>query len=85
MNKPIYVGFCILELSKLLTYQFHYDYVLKTFGDVKLLFTDTDSLVYDIKGSNVYDQCFRDEHMFCFSGYNKDSVYYCDLNKKSVR
>ena len=42
LNKPIYVGFCILELSKLLMYQFHYDYVLKTFNDVKLLFTDTD-------------------------------------------
>ena len=42
-------------------YQFHYDYVLKTCNDVKLLFTDTDSLVYKIKGGNVYDQCFRDK------------------------
>ena len=32
LNKPVYVGFCILELSKLLMYQFHYDYVLKTFN-----------------------------------------------------
>ena len=82
LNKPIYVGFCILELSKLLVYQFHYDFVLKTFDSVKLLFTDTDSLVYEIKGGNVYDQCFKDKHLFDFSGYPKDSVYYCDLNKK---
>ena len=45
LNKPISAGFCILELSKLLMCQFHYDYVLKTFNNVKLLFTDTGSLV----------------------------------------
>ena len=44
LNKPIYTGFCVLELSILLIYRFHYDYVLKAF-DAKLLFTDTDSLV----------------------------------------
>ena len=54
LSKPIHVGFCILELPKLLIYQFHYDYVLKTFN-AKLLFTDTDSLVYKIKNDNVYD------------------------------
>ena len=44
LNKPIYVGFCILELSKLLMYRFRYNYVLKTFNDAKLLFADTDCL-----------------------------------------
>ena len=82
LNKPIYVGFSILELSKFLMYQFHYDYVLKTFNGVKLLFTDTDSLVYEIKDGNVYDQCFKDKHLFDFSGYPKDLVYYDSLNKK---
>ena len=82
LSKPIYAGFCILELSKLLMYQFHYNYVIKTFDNVKLLFTDTDSLVYEIKGGNVYDQCFKDKHLFDFSGYSKDSVYYDDPNKK---
>ena len=82
LNKPIYVGFCVLELSKLLMYQFHYDYVLKTFSRVKLLFTDTHSLVCEIKNDNVYDQCFKDKHLFDFSEYSKDSVYYDSLNKK---
>ena len=59
----------------------YYDYVLKTFNDTKLLFTDTDSLIYEIKGDNVYEQCFKDKHLFDFSGYPKDSVYYCDINK----
>ena len=62
-------------------YQFHYDYVLKTF-DARLLFTDTDSLVYEIKDDNVYNQCFKVKHSFDFNGYPKDSVYYDGLNKK---
>ena len=62
-------------------YQFHYDFVLKTFN-ARLLFTDTNSLVYEIKDGYVYDQCFKDKHLFDFSGYPKDSVYYGSLNKK---
>ena len=83
LNKPIYIGFCILELSKLLMYQFHYDNVFKTFGNVKLLFTDTDSLVYEIKNGNVYDKCFKDKELFDFSGYDENSIYYNDSNKKN--
>ena len=83
LNKPVYVGFTILELSKLLMYQFHYDYVLKTFNSVKLLFTDTDSLVNGIKDGNVYDKCFKDKHLFDFSGYPKNRAY-CDNSNKKV-
>ena len=81
LNKPIYIGFCILELSKLNMYNFHFDYVLNTFNP-KLLLTDTDSLVYEIKGDNVYDQCYKDKHLFDFSRYNKNSIYFDDSNKK---
>ena len=45
LNKPAYIGFYILELSKLKMQKFHYNYALKTFNNVELLFTDTDSLV----------------------------------------
>ena len=84
LNKPIYIGFCILELSKFLMYQFHYDYVLKTFDNVKLLFTDPDSLLYEIKDGNVYEQCFKDKELFDFSGFSKDSIYFDDSNKKKL-
>ena len=48
----------------------------------KLLFTDTDSLFYEIKNKNVYGQCFKDKDLFDFSGYPKKSVYYEGSNKK---
>ena len=51
-NKPIYVGFSTLELSKLLMYEFHYKYVNNKFN-TKLLFTDTDSLVHEIKTKDI--------------------------------
>ena len=81
LNKPIYVGFCILELSKLLIYQFDYDYVLKTCKSAKLFFTYTDNLVYEINGDHVYEQCFKDKDLFDFSRYSKDSVYYDSSDK----
>ena len=57
LNKPIYVGFSVLDLSKLLMYEFHYKYIKSKF-DAKLLFTDTDSLVYEIKTKDVYEDVY---------------------------
>ena len=56
--------------------------MLKTFNSAKLLFTDTDSLVYEIKDKDVYEQCFKDKELFDFSGYPRDSKYYGSSNKK---
>ena len=50
LNKLAYIGMCILELSKVLLYQFHYDYIKNELGNnSRLLYADTDSLMYEIK------------------------------------
>ena len=84
LNKPIYVGFCVLELSKLLMYNWHYNYFVKNF-DCSLLFTDTDSLVYEIRGvDDVYEKMYEDRGLFDFSDYSEKSKYYDDSNKKVI-
>ena len=50
MNKPVYLGQAILGLSKMLMYEFHYDYMRQRYGSkVKLCYMDTDSFVYEIE------------------------------------
>ena len=83
LNKPIYVGFTLLELSKLLMYDFHCSFVKKHF-DAKLLFTDTDSVTYEIKSEHVYEEFFKHKHLFDFSNYPKDSKFFDPTNKKII-
>ena len=83
LNKPIYVGFTVLELSKWLMYDFHYNFIKKHF-DAELLFTDTDSLTYEIKSENVYEEFFKWKDLFDFSNYSKDSKFFDETNKKVI-
>ena len=58
LNKPIYVGFTVLDLSKWLVYDFHYNFIKENFN-AELLFTDTESLTYKIKSENVYKEFYQ--------------------------
>ena len=61
LRKPIYLGMSILDLSKTLMYGFHYNHIKKKYGDrANLLFTDTDSLCYDIQTRDFYDDIRND-------------------------
>ena len=64
-------------------YDFHYNFIKKHF-DAELLFTDTDSLTYEIKSKNVYKEFFKWKDLFGFSNYSKDSKFFDQTNKKVI-
>ena len=74
MNKPIYLGLSILEISKIIMYEFWYDYMKKKYGDMaKLCYMDTDSLIMNIKTKDFYKDIARDvEESFHTSNYDVD-------------
>ena len=80
LNKPIYVGNAILELSKLAMYKFYYDFVKKKCKNPKLLFTDTDSLC--IETEEDFYEMYQNKELFDLSNFPKDSKYYCADKKK---
>ena len=83
LNKPAYVGMCILDLSKILMYDFHYNYIKQHYG-AKLLFTDTDSLTYEIEAEDVYEDFWKDKDLFDNSEYPVDSPYFYKKNIKVI-
>ena len=89
MNKPVYLGQAILDLSKIVMYEFHYDYMVPKYGleKLKLCYMDTDSLVYDIKTEDFYEDIANDvEARFDTSGYSKTDfrLLPIGLNKKVI-
>ena len=86
MNKPVYLGQAILDLSKIVMYEFHYDYMIPKYGDrLKLCYMDMDSLVYHIKTEDFYADIAEDvQTRFDTSGYILDRPLPVGLNKKVI-
>ena len=86
MNKPVYLGMCILDLSKIIMYDFHYNYIKPKYGNnAKLLFTDTDSFMYEIQTEDFYKDISGDvRNRFDTSDYpeNHPSRIPTGINKK---
>ncbi|XP_036146043.1 uncharacterized protein LOC118646698 [Monomorium pharaonis] len=80
-NKPIYVGMCILDISKICLYEFHHEYMLSLYRDkCKVMYTDTDSLIYHVECENIYENMKRDIARFDTSDY----AYGMPLENKKV-
>ena len=83
LNKLIYVGFTVLGTSKWEMNNIHYNFMIKNFN-TKLLFTDTDSLCYEINRKSPHKKMYKYKELFDLSNFPKSSKYYCDENKKVV-
>ena len=88
MNKPVYIGQAILDLSKTLMHKFHYDCVRSKYGSkARLCYMDTDSFVYEIETSDFYRDIAKDvKKRFDTSGYSKDNNRPLPIgeNKKEI-
>ena len=80
------VEFAIVDHSKTLMYDFHYNYIKRKYPDLMLLFTDTGSLTYQIQKDNVYGDFYANKHLFDFSGYEKEahSIMQDELNEEII-
>ena len=74
LDKPIYVGFSILNLSKLLMYEFHDKYIKNIMP----------SCCVQTKTDDVYEDFYEDKYLFDFSDYPRDSKFFDLVNKKVI-
>ena len=86
MNKPIYLGLSILEISKILMYEFWHDYMKPKYNDnVKLCYMDMDSFIINIKANDFYEDIANDvENRFDTSNYEVNRPLPTGKNKKSL-
>ena len=80
LNKPMYVGFTVLEISKWEMYNFHYNFMIKKFN-TKLLCTDTDSLCYEIHEKNKYKKIYKYKELFDLRNFSVNSIIVMTIKK----
>ena len=87
MNKPVYLGQAVLDLSKIVMYEFHYNYMMQKYPEgLTLCYMDTDSLIYDIETDDFYKDIGENiKDRFDMSGYNPNWPLPVGLNKKVIR
>jgi hypothetical protein len=86
LNKPVFMGQCILDDSKVVMYDFHYNFMLKHIerNNLNLIFTDTDSLCYEIKHTDIYEVMKNNIDEFDTANYPKNHPLYSSKNNKVI-
>ena len=85
LNKPIYVGMSVLDLSKHLMYNFYYNTLKARYGDkVRLLYTDTDSVIVHVQTDDLYNDMLESAAIYDTSNYSPDHPLFSTANKKIV-
>ena len=85
LNKPIYVGMSVLDLSKHLMYDFYYNTLKVRYGDkIRLLYTDTDSLIVKVDTEDIYADMSLNADLYDTSNYPADHPLFSNTNKKII-
>jgi hypothetical protein len=85
LNKPVSIAMSVLDISKHLMYDWHYDKIKSWYGEkAKFLFTDTDSLAYSIRTRDLYKDLALKSDLFDFSNYPENHFLYSVTNKKVI-
>ena len=83
LDKPIFIGMSILDLSKQHMYKFYYDVMKPKYGDnIRMVYTDTDSFVFHTRTDDIYQDLQEINDEMDFSGYDKNHKCYDATNKK---
>lgn len=82
MNRPIYIGMTVLDLSKHTMYEFFYKHLKKIYGNsVQLQMTDTDSFLFSCNTADIFEDMFSHSHLFDTSDFPKNHYLQSDINK----
>ncbi len=85
LNKPVYLGQAILDISKIHMYNFHYNHMMKKYSEnIQLCYTDTDSLVYHIQTEDLFADMNKDSDLYDLSNFPKEHELYSETNKKVI-
>ena len=82
LNRPIYVGMSILDLSKHLMYDFYYNHLKRQYSCCNLLYTDTDSFILHVETDDVYKDIKDNQSQYATSNYNNKHFLFSNENKK---